>query len=591
MVVHEISDDSAMSEFLTRNASKLVVVDFYADWCAPCRQIGPFVEALSGKYSGQVAFARVNVDNCRDVASHYAVNAMPSFVYIQNGEEVYRVVGADPRGIEGKIIEYLERDAAGPATTATSDERNFLQKFAMYAERMLMYEDDVSQTLARSLIPYEKFEQMSTKDGSLEHYQLLRLLLHWFKSEFFTWVDTPKCELCGQNAEKVTRSAGTPSEEEKRDGADRVELYRCSACDTEVRFPRYTEPNKLLETRRGRCGEWASCFTLCCRALGLETRWVWELNDHVWCEVWISELDRWVHCDPCEDVIDTPLLYEKGWGKQLSYVLAFGVDHMRDVTWRYASDHLNVLERRTLCREDVLRSFITALNNRFESLMLEDRKKELQRRVIKELVEFLSPCMQLRGSSAQSQGRVTGSEDWKAARGECGNKGEMVLRPSEKELADGMFSLEYNCAKDEYKRGDQAIRGWDSFASKARNIRRLEDDAEGVAYLCREDGEVSGELCWSFDFGRAHVKNIEFRLDGIKKREDGEVMAMICCGDMCRKVPESGELEVETLEGSRMDVKVSFSGGTGPTPWHQAQLFRTALRSEDCCFRVKAYFA
>ena len=64
--------------------------------------------------------------------------------------------------------------------------------------------------------------------------------------------------------------------------ASRTELYRCRECDRVTRFARFNNPSHLLSTRRGRCGEWANCFCLICRALSLDARYVLDFTDHVW---------------------------------------------------------------------------------------------------------------------------------------------------------------------------------------------------------------------------------------------------------------------------------------------------------------------
>lgn len=77
--------------------------------------------------------------------------------------------------------------------------------------------------------------------------------------------------------------------------ARNVELYKCDNCGHEVRFARYNNPEKLLETRTGRYGEFANCFTLLCRSLNFDARLVLDWTDHVWTEVYSNAQKRWLH--------------------------------------------------------------------------------------------------------------------------------------------------------------------------------------------------------------------------------------------------------------------------------------------------------
>lgn len=125
-----------------------------------------------------------------------------------------------------------------------------------------------------------------------------------------------------------------------------------------MRFPRYNHPLKLLETRTGRCGEWANCFTAVCRAMGHEARFVVDWTDHVWTECYIEETGRWTHMDSCENAYDTPLIYEGGWGKKLSYVIGVSKDEILDVTPRYVVNKMMNRMRRTLYPEQWLQQVL-----------------------------------------------------------------------------------------------------------------------------------------------------------------------------------------------------------------------------------------
>ena len=70
-----------------------VLVDFYADWCGPCKMLAPVVEALAAEYVGKVKIGKLNVDQSPDIAEQYGVMSIPTLLFIKNGEVVNKTIG------------------------------------------------------------------------------------------------------------------------------------------------------------------------------------------------------------------------------------------------------------------------------------------------------------------------------------------------------------------------------------------------------------------------------------------------------------------------------------------------------------------
>ena len=78
-------------------SGKPVIVDFWAEWCGPCRMMAPAFEALASEYQGRMTFAKVDVDENPGVASAYGIRGIPTLLVFSGGKEVDRIVGAVPR--------------------------------------------------------------------------------------------------------------------------------------------------------------------------------------------------------------------------------------------------------------------------------------------------------------------------------------------------------------------------------------------------------------------------------------------------------------------------------------------------------------
>ncbi|KAK2365174.1 DNA repair protein Rad4 family [Trifolium repens] len=338
--------------------------------------------------------------------------------FLKSDEELARLLQAEEEAL--MLQQYV----------ATENTQEFESRVRPYVSQVLMYEDEIRQDAARKSVPVEELEEkalvslakvraweLQSIKIERDHAFLLQLLF-WFKQSF-RWVNAPSCRDCGN--ETVGQGMTAPLPSETLYGASRVEQYRCTVCSKLTRFPRYNDPKKLVETREGRCGEWANCFTLYCRAFGYESRLILDFTDHVWTECYSQFLGRWMHLDPCEAIYDRPLLYEKGWNKKLNYVIAIAKDGVYDVTKRYTRKWHEVLSRRTMVTEPSLSSILTNITNETRRGFAPQLLSIIEARDIEENQQIERSLHAEDDESLSLPGRRSGNEQWRKSRSEIGS--------------------------------------------------------------------------------------------------------------------------------------------------------------------------
>jgi len=93
--VLELTDDNFETEVIS--SDKPVLVDFWAEWCMPCRMIAPTIEELAGEYEGKVKVGKLDTDANRDVSVKYGISAIPTILLFKGGEVVKKFVGVTPK--------------------------------------------------------------------------------------------------------------------------------------------------------------------------------------------------------------------------------------------------------------------------------------------------------------------------------------------------------------------------------------------------------------------------------------------------------------------------------------------------------------
>lgn len=102
----EFTDANFQSKVLSSN--KLTIVDFWAEWCGPCRAMGPVIEDLSEEYAGKVNVGKLNVDHNPTITNRYDITSIPTILFIKNGKVVDKLVGVYPKSkLERKIKQHI----------------------------------------------------------------------------------------------------------------------------------------------------------------------------------------------------------------------------------------------------------------------------------------------------------------------------------------------------------------------------------------------------------------------------------------------------------------------------------------------------
>lgn len=401
-------------------------------------------------------------------------------------------------------------------------------------------------------------EQVATQGVSHLQLELLRQLTAWFKNDFFKWVDKPACPRCDSNSSVV--GVGQPPDfvplpEEKQNWAERVEFYVCQRCLSEqssastsaneqqptlIRFPRYNRAMRLLTWRRGRCGEWANCFCLCCIALGFETRFVLDTSDHVWVEVFISDFGdndktsssssssapnsnsnstgRWVPVDCCENAVDSALMYESGWGKQNlgtgskncgGGVFAISNTQVVDVIRRYSVRPCALSVGRGIS-DTALSHLVCGLNYHQQLRCAPYARQLLEQRVMSENQELSQCGAVIKGTGEGTfKARQSGAGDWTRGRGEDGSSSSSMAASAAAASASAVGTQHYLMSNDAL----QAMLSSLSVAASDPNLFQFADEAQLFAQATEKGGRRNSNWIWKG--GKENIVTVNGTSSGI----------------------------------------------------------------------------
>jgi putative thioredoxin len=160
----DITADNFQQALIEESHKRLVVVDFWADWCAPCKALMPILEKLANEYQGQILLAKVNCDEQQALAAQFGVRSLPTVAVMKDGQPVDGFMGAQP---ESEIRQMLEKHLPQEHEVAFQQAQELIQQgditsaatFLQAAHNAAPERSDIALTLADVLIELKRLEE------------------------------------------------------------------------------------------------------------------------------------------------------------------------------------------------------------------------------------------------------------------------------------------------------------------------------------------------------------------------------------------------------------------------------------------------
>ncbi len=163
----EVNEQNFQTAVLEESSKRLVVIDFWADWCAPCKALMPVLEKLANEYAGQFLLAKVNADEQQNISGQFGIRSLPTVIFMKDGQPVDAFQGAQS---EKEIREFLDKHLPKPWDAQLAQAQQMLadQDYQAALETLRpAYKDseqryDIAMSLAFTLIEMNRCDEAQT---------------------------------------------------------------------------------------------------------------------------------------------------------------------------------------------------------------------------------------------------------------------------------------------------------------------------------------------------------------------------------------------------------------------------------------------